>query len=186
MRADLSRCLIRFFSFFGNLAGSLFIVWIVDETLLFQSGMPAGAPNTLPCACTRSEIVMIYHNYTLILPERQGESAEKLQAKAAKFLPFIGLARSKRGLINRGHGANSYRPPPAGDLKLTAICCKKTHKQQMHSGRQAGREGSPQIACIFARRFLLLSQHPICIRPRSPPAFLCIPLRKDFADQQST
>ena len=32
----------RFFSFFGNLAGSLFIVWIVDETLLFQSGMPAG------------------------------------------------------------------------------------------------------------------------------------------------
>ena len=127
MRADPSRYLIRFFSFFGNLAGSLFIVWIVDETLLFQSGMPAGAPNTLPCACTRSEIVMIYHNYTLILPERQGESADKLHAKAAKFLPFIGLARSKRGLINRGHGANLYRPPPAGDLTLTAICCLKRH-----------------------------------------------------------
>ncbi|EIE26976.1 hypothetical protein COCSUDRAFT_46302 [Coccomyxa subellipsoidea C-169] len=43
-----------FFSFFGNLAGSLFIVWIVDETLLFQSGMPAGVANAIMVAKSKT------------------------------------------------------------------------------------------------------------------------------------
>ena len=36
---------------------------------------------------------------------RQGASADKLRVKAAKFLPLVGLARSKLDPINRGHGA---------------------------------------------------------------------------------
>ena len=36
---------------------------------------------------------------------RQGASADKLRVKAAKFLPLVGLARSKQDPINRGHGA---------------------------------------------------------------------------------
>ena len=48
---------------------------------------------------------------------RQGASADKLHVKAAKFLPLVGLARSKQDLFNRGHGAQYlYRPPPAGAL----------------------------------------------------------------------
>ena len=48
---------------------------------------------------------------------RQGASADKLHVKAAKFLPLVGLARSKQDPINRGHGAqNLYRPPPAGAI----------------------------------------------------------------------
>ena len=46
---------------------------------------------------------------------RQGASADKLHVKAAKFLPLVGLARSKQDPINRGHGAQYlYRPSPAG------------------------------------------------------------------------
>ena len=45
----------------------------------------------------------------------QGASADKLHVKAAKFLPLVGLARSKQDPINRGHGAQYlYRRPPAG------------------------------------------------------------------------
>ena len=41
--------------------------------------------------------------------------AGKLQVQAAKFLPLVGLARSKQDPINLGHGAQYlYRPPPAG------------------------------------------------------------------------
>ncbi len=36
---------------------------------------------------------------------RQGASADKLHVKAARFLPLVGLARSKQDPINRGHGA---------------------------------------------------------------------------------
>jgi formate/nitrite transporter FocA (FNT family) len=43
-------CKRRFFSFFGNLAGSLFIVWLVDETLLFQTGAVAGVANAIAVA----------------------------------------------------------------------------------------------------------------------------------------
>ena len=51
------------------------------------------------------------------IPAKRGKvrPADKLQVKAAKFLPLVGLARSKQDPINRGHGAQYlYRPPPAG------------------------------------------------------------------------
>ena len=48
--------------------------------------------------------------------------ADKLQEKAAKFLPLVGLARSKQDPINRGHGAQYlYRPPPAGARRCFAL-----------------------------------------------------------------
>ncbi len=48
-------------------------------------------------------------------------SADKLHVKAAKFLPLVGLARSKQDPINRGHGAQDlYRPPPAGAREINS------------------------------------------------------------------
>lgn len=47
-------CAGRFFSFFGNLAGSLFIVWLVDETLLFQGGAPVGIANAIAVAKSKT------------------------------------------------------------------------------------------------------------------------------------
>lgn len=44
----------RFWSFFGNLAGSLFIVWLVDETLLFQTGPLAGVANAKAVAVAKT------------------------------------------------------------------------------------------------------------------------------------
>ena len=47
--------------------------------------------------------------------KRQGAPADKLQVKAAKILPLVGLARSKQDPINREHGAQYLcRPPPDG------------------------------------------------------------------------
>ncbi|CAK0782118.1 hypothetical protein CVIRNUC_005569 [Coccomyxa viridis] len=43
-----------FFSFFGNLAGSLFIVFLVDETLLFQTGVAAGVANAKAVAVAKT------------------------------------------------------------------------------------------------------------------------------------
>ena len=40
--------------------------------------------------------------------KRQGACADKLQVKAARILPLVGLARSKQDPINRGHGAEYY------------------------------------------------------------------------------
>jgi hypothetical protein len=51
------------------------------------------------------------------IPAKRGKvrPADKLQVKAAKFLPLVGLARSKQDPINRGRDAQYlYRPPPAG------------------------------------------------------------------------
>jgi hypothetical protein len=53
----------------------------------------------------------------LAIPAKRGKvrPADKLQVKAAKCLPLVGLARSKHDPINRGHGAQYMnRPPPAG------------------------------------------------------------------------
>ena len=47
-------CWGRFFSFFGNLAGSLFIVFLVDETLLFQTGVAAGVANAKAVAVAKT------------------------------------------------------------------------------------------------------------------------------------
>ena len=47
-------CPCRFFSFFGNLAGSLFIVFLVDETLLFQTGVAAGVANAKAVAVAKT------------------------------------------------------------------------------------------------------------------------------------
>ena len=47
-------CRDRFFSFFGNLAGSLFIVFLVDETLLFQTGVAAGVANAKAVAVAKT------------------------------------------------------------------------------------------------------------------------------------
>ena len=63
----------------------------------------------------------LINHHTLLLflhaiPAKRGKGrpADKLQVKAAKFLPLVGLARSKHDPINRGHGAQYlYRPPPA-------------------------------------------------------------------------
>ena len=43
-----------FFSFFGNLAGSLFIVWLVDETFLFQTGPLSGVANAKAVAVSKT------------------------------------------------------------------------------------------------------------------------------------
>ncbi len=43
---------------------------------------------------------------------RQGASADKLHVKAAKFLPRVGLSRSKQDPINPGHGAQYLYHPP--------------------------------------------------------------------------
>ena len=43
-----------FFSFFGNLAGSLFIVWVVDETYLFETGALAGIANAKAVAVSKT------------------------------------------------------------------------------------------------------------------------------------
>ncbi len=43
-----------FFSFFGNLAGSLFIVWVVDETYLFETGALAGVANAKAVAVAKT------------------------------------------------------------------------------------------------------------------------------------
>ncbi|CAL5221104.1 g3237 [Coccomyxa viridis] len=42
------------FSFFGNLAGSLFIVWVVDETYLFETGALAGVANAKAVAVAKT------------------------------------------------------------------------------------------------------------------------------------
>ncbi len=55
-----------------------------------------------------------YYYYTLFLPKARCV-CRQAAVKAAKFLPLDGLARSKQGPINHGHGAQYlYRPPPAG------------------------------------------------------------------------
>jgi hypothetical protein len=62
-----------------------------------------------PCSCPPRELSL--HSF----PAKEGKlrPADKLQVKAATFLPFVGLARSKQDPINRGHGAQYiYRPPP--------------------------------------------------------------------------
>jgi hypothetical protein len=45
----------------------------------------------------------------------KGHPTDKVQVEAAKFLPRVGLARSKQDLINRGHSTRYlYRFQPAG------------------------------------------------------------------------
>ena len=59
--------------------------------------------------------------------------ADKLQVKAAKFLPLVGLARSKQDPINRGHGAQClYRPPPDG-----ANCLHLLNRKSLMQARHA-------------------------------------------------
>ena len=54
-------------------------------------------------ACGRGKVILLLlHAFPA---RRQGASADKLQLKAAKFLPLDGLARSKQDPINRRHGA---------------------------------------------------------------------------------
>lgn len=92
--------LFRFFSFFGNLAGSLFIVWLVDETLLFQGGMPAGAVLSV---CLLSFSSHLSQNPTLLLlcmlrwPLRSAATNTESQAKCctAKLNLFVRVSRSR-------------------------------------------------------------------------------------------
>ena len=50
----------------------------------------------------------MHTSYLIIhaIPAKRGKlrPADKLQVKAAKFLPLVGLARSRQDPINRGHG----------------------------------------------------------------------------------
>ena len=50
-------------------------------------------------------LIVILIIITCFSCRRQGASADKLHVKAAKFLPFVGLARSKQDPTSRGHGA---------------------------------------------------------------------------------
>ena len=52
----------------------------------------------------------------------QGASADKLQVKADRLLPLVGLARSKQDPVSSGHSAQHlYRPPPAGASDATSL-----------------------------------------------------------------
>ena len=65
---------------------------------------------------TDSSVILILTPFSC---RRQGASADKLHVKAAKFLPLVGLARSKQDPINHKHGAQCFhRPPPAGKFSL--------------------------------------------------------------------
>ena len=75
----------------------------------------ASNKNSLHCSGSSIGRVIITVMITRF-PAKRGKvrPADKLQVKAAKFLPFVGLARSKQDPINRGHGAQYlYRFPPA-------------------------------------------------------------------------
>ncbi len=63
------------------------------------------------------------------LPKGKVRPADKLQGKAARILPLVGLARSKQDLINLEHGAQYlYRPPPSGPLNARDSCeAQKVH-----------------------------------------------------------
>ena len=50
-------------------------------------------------------------------------SADKLHAKAAQILPLVGLARSKKHPINRGHGARYLYRPTRPMLASARTCC---------------------------------------------------------------
>ncbi|EIE18031.1 hypothetical protein COCSUDRAFT_45659 [Coccomyxa subellipsoidea C-169] len=53
-------------------------------------------------------IVIVIIIITRFSCRRQGASADKLHVKAAKFLPLVGLARSKQDPINRVHNIVHY------------------------------------------------------------------------------
>jgi hypothetical protein len=81
------------------------------------------AASRCPYACPPMRVPGIYIATFLLLvllhaiPAKRGKvrPADKLQVKAVKLLPLVGLARSKEDPINRGHGAQYlYRPPPTG------------------------------------------------------------------------
>ena len=68
-------------------------------------------------ACAATHTISKSAYIIIIITRKRGKvcPADKLQVKAAKCLPLVGLARSKQDPINRGHGAQYlYRPPPAG------------------------------------------------------------------------
>ena len=72
------------------------------------------------CAFIRISLYYYYYYYTLCLPT---SDKVRLQTSCSQglphILPLVGFARSKRGPINRGHGAQYfYRPPPAGAIPL--------------------------------------------------------------------
>ena len=56
------------------------------------------------------------------IPAKRGK-VRPADRKAAKFLPLVGLARSKQDPVNRrGHGSQYlYRPPPAGGPLVAII-----------------------------------------------------------------
>jgi hypothetical protein len=93
---------------------------------------------------------------------RQGASADKLQVKAAKFLPLVGLARSKRDPSNRGHGAPYLYPFPAsrGQMLvprriltlrcLSFIVCQILLQGDCEESFRAKDCSMPLCCCIFS------------------------------------
>ncbi len=74
--------------------------------------------------------------------QRQVASADKLHVKAAKILPFVGLARSKQDPTIRRHGAQCmYRPPPAGARDIFVANSVAIHVLHM----LLGGEGLPDL-----------------------------------------
>jgi hypothetical protein len=66
------------------------------------------------------------------IPAKRGKvhPADKLQEKAAKLLPLVGIARSKQDPINCGHGAQYlYCCPPAGANNLGSRRRRRTKSQ---------------------------------------------------------
>ena len=70
---------------------------------------------TSPCICVITIKLLLLLLHADSAKRGKVSPADKLQVKAANFLPLVGLARSKQDPIKCGHGAQYlYRPPPAG------------------------------------------------------------------------
>ncbi len=84
-----------------------------------------------------SVFVLLFLLLHALPAEGKVRSADKLHVKAAKFLPLVGLARSKQDPINHGHGAQYlYRPS-----RTAKFCIQKVRKWTAHLGFQFGRPG---------------------------------------------
>ena len=82
---------------------------LLRDTFLIGGGF---REENVGCLNTYSIIIIIITRFSCLEARCVCRQAA---VKAAKTLPFVGLARSKQDLINGGHGAQYfYQPPPAG------------------------------------------------------------------------
>ena len=85
---------------------------------------------------------IVYYYHMLFLPKGKVRPADKLQLRAAKILPLVGLARSKQNANNCGHSAQYYTAPrQPEDISMKCIKCHslpqfhlQCHVPQQHVG----------------------------------------------------